>query len=201
MTAFWESMDLLSKIMFCLGLASTVALTIQVIFLIIGFAGGSLGDVDGFGADGDIDLDDGSAGAEVGFFTLKGILAFFAIGGWVGLGMNMAGLHIALVLAVAIVCGTIGLIGVGYLYRALYKLQSSGNINTDNAVGKIAEVYLTIPPKGVGKITLNVQERFMEFEARSNVERTIKTGERVKVVEKADGMLIVSPLDDQKEEK
>jgi hypothetical protein len=197
MTAFWESMDLLSKIMFCLGLASTVALTIQVIFLIIGFAGGSLGDVDGFGADGDIDVDDGSAGAEVGFFTLKGILAFFAIGGWVGLGMNMAGLHIALVLAVAIVCGTIGLIGVGYLYRALYKLQSSGNINTDNAVGKIAEVYLTIPPKGVGKITLNVQERFMEFEARSNAERAIKTGERVKVVEKADGMLIVSPLEEE----
>ncbi len=196
MTAFWTSWDLLSKIMFCLGLASTVALTVQVIFLIIGFAGGSLGDVDGFGTDGDINLDDASAGVEVGFFTLKGVLAFFAIGGWVGLGMNLANLHIALVLGVAILCGAAGLMGVGFLYRALYKLQSSGNINTENAVGKIAEVYLTIPKLGIGKIVLNVQERFMEFEARSNADRDIKTGERVKVVEKAGGMLIVAPLEE-----
>ncbi len=198
MAAFWESMDLLSKIMFCLGLASSVAMTIQLIFLIIGFAGGSLGDVDGFGPDGGVgDVEDASAGTEVGFFTLKGILAFFAIGGWVGLGMNLAGIHIALVLLVAVVCGVIALIGVGYLYRGLYKMQSSGNINTAYAVGKTAEVYLTIPPKGVGKIAMNVQDRFIDLNARSNVDRPIKTGEIVKVIDKVDGILIVAPLEDE----
>lgn len=200
MAGFWESIDILSKILFCLSLASTVALAIQLIFLIIGFAGGSLGDVDGFGPDGGVgEVEDSSAGSEVGFFTLKGILAFFAIGGWVGLGMNLAGIHIAIVLLVAVVCGAAGLIGVGFLYRGLYRLQSSGNINTTNAVGKTAEVYLTIPAKGVGKITLNIQERYMDLSARSNVNRIIKTGEIVKVIDKVDGILIVEPLDNQGE--
>lgn len=197
MTVFWESLDLLSKIMFCLGFASTVALVIQLIFLIIGFAGGSLGDVDGFGPDGSVgDVDDASAGTELGFFTLKGILAFFAIGGWVGLGMNMAGIHITIVLLVAIACGAVGLIGVGFLYRSLYKLQSAGNLNTANAVGKTAEVYLTIPSHGVGKIMLNVQGRFIDLNARSKSDRDIKTGEIVEVVDKIDGILIVAPLNE-----
>lgn len=198
MAEFWGSIDLLSKIMFCLGLASTVALTIQLIFLIIGFAGGSLGDVDGFGPDGAVgDVDDASAGTELGFFTLKGILAFFAIGGWVGLGMNMAGIHIALVLLVASACGAVGLIGVGFLYRGLYKLQSSGNIDTKFAINKTAEVYLKIPVNGVGKITLNVQDRFIDLNARSNSDRDIKTGEMVKVIDKIDGILIVAPLKEE----
>lgn len=198
MAAFWESIDVLSKILFCIALASSVALAIQMIFLLIGFAGGSIGDVDGFGPG---EVDDASVGSELGLFTIKGLLAFFAIGGWVGLGMNMAAIHKALVLIVAAICGFAGLVGVGYLYRVLYKLQSSGNIDTENAVGKIAEVYLTIPAKGVGKITLNIQERFMDINARSTVNRDIKTGERVKVIDKQDEILIVEPLEREAEQE
>ncbi len=196
MAAFWESIDVLSKILFCIGLASTVALAIQLVFLLIGFAGGSIGDVDGFGPDGGVgEVDDASVGSELGLFTLKGLLAFFAISGWVGLGMNMAQIHKAVVLIVAAVCGFAGLVGVGYLYRVLYKLQSSGNINTENAIGKVAEVYLTIPQNGIGKITLNIQDRYMDVNARSNATRDIKTGERVKVIGKQDEILIVELLE------
>lgn len=196
MTAFWEGLSLFSKILFCTALAGTTVLVIQIIMLIIGFTAGSLGDVDGF--DGDVDADgDGIAdgGEGVGMFTLKGIVAFFSIGGWVGLAMDMADVHPAITVLVALVAGALALIGVGFLYKGLYKLQSNGNVTMDNAIGKTAEVYLTIPANGenTGKVSVTVQERFIEAEARTMGD-SIPTGTLVKVVDVINDVLIVEPL-------
>ena len=63
-----------------------------------------------------------------------------------------------------------------------------------NAVGQIGEVYLTIPKDGHGKVTLVVQERYLEMDAVCH-ERTVKNGEQVKVVSVTpSNTLIVSPL-------
>lgn len=196
MTAFWEGLSLFSKILFCTALASTTVLVIQIIMLIIGFTAGSLGDVDGF--DGDVDADgDGivDGGEGVGMFTLKGVVAFFSIGGWVGLAMDMADIHPAITVLVALVAGALALIGVGFLYKGLYKLQSNGNVTMNNAIGKTAEVYLTIPANGenTGKVSVTVQERFIEAEARTMGE-SIPTGTLVKVVDVINDVLIVEPL-------
>ncbi len=192
MTEFWLSLSLLAKILFCTGLASTLVLLIQIILLIIGFSAGSLGDVDGFDTDGDVDLDD-VGGDGIGWFTVKGIVAFFALGSWTGFAMDVSGCHEALSISIAIVVGIISLIGVGLLYRALYKLQSNGLLNLENAVGKDAEVYLTIPASngGVGKVTLTIQDRFIEAEARTNKDNPLPTGSMVKVVSVVNGILIV----------
>lgn len=196
MAAFWEGLSLFGKILFCTALAGTTVLVIQIIMLIIGFAAGSLGDVDGF--DGDIDADgDGipDGGEGIGMFTVKGIVAFFSIGGWVGLAMDMAECHPAITAVVAVVSGIVALIGVGFLYKGLYKLQSSGNVNMNNAVGKTAEVYLTIPANGenTGKVSVTVQERLIEAEARTMGD-SIATGTLVKVVDVINDVLIVEPL-------
>lgn len=187
---FWESLSLLSKILFCTGIGATAILLVQIILLIIGFAGDAFGDGDmDVDADGGTDLDtDG-----VGLFTIKGLVAFFSIGSWTGFAMDTAGCHEALSLGVAVVVGTAALIGVGFLYKALNKLQSNGNLNAHNAIGKTAEVYLTIPANnaGVGKVTLEVQETFVELTARTNGEKPLPTGTMVKVVDVVNGDLIV----------
>lgn len=194
MTEFWLSLSLLAKILFCTGLASTLVLLIQIILLIIGFSAGSVGDVDGFDADGDVDLDDADGpGDGVGWFTVKGLVAFFALGSWTGFAMDVSGCHEALSISIAVLVGAVALIGVGLLYKALYKLQSNGAVNLENAIGKDAEVYLTIPANngGVGKVTLTVQDRFIEAEARTNKNDTLPTGSMVKVVDLVNGVLIV----------
>lgn len=63
-------------------------------------------------------------------------------------------------------------------------LQSNGNIDYNEAVGKIAEVYLTIPPKneGSGKVTLNVSERYVEKSAIQSGETPILTGAKVRII-------------------
>ncbi len=197
MAAFWNELDILGKILFCCGFAGSVMLFVQVVLMIIGFAGGSLGDMGDVNGDLPDDVTDGHTdGAEVGLFTLKGVIAFFAIGGWCGLGANMGGLHIACVLVITIATGTVSLLGVGALYRLLFKLQCSGTMQLSNAIGKTAEVYLTIPAeeKGAGKINLNLQERYTEVDARTKCSRDLKTGEIVKVVDKEGDFVIVEPV-------
>lgn len=192
MQEFWLSLSLLAKILFCTGLASTLVLLIQIILLIIGFSAGSVGDVDGFDADGDADIDS-TDGDGVGWFTIKGLVAFFSLGSWTGFAMDVGGCHEAVTLVVAVVVGIVALVGVALLYKALYKLQSNGTLNLENAIGKEAEVYLTIPANngGVGKVTLTVQDRFIEADARTNKDAQLPTGTMVKVVSVVNGVLIV----------
>lgn len=194
---FWESLSLLAKILFCSGIATTSILLIQIILLIIGFASGSLGDVDGVDGpdgdfDGDVDMDD-AGGSGVGWFTVKGLVAFFSIGSWTGFAMDVSGCHEALTICISILTGIVALIGVGFLYKALNKLQSNGILNVKNAIGKEAEVYLTIPAnnKGLGKVTLQIQERYVELDARTSSEEDLPTGSIVKVVDVINGDLVV----------
>lgn len=193
---FWESLSLLAKILFVTGIASTSVLLIQIILLIIGFASGSFDDFDGadvdLDGDGDIDLDDaGSSG--IGWFTVKGLVAFFSIGSWTGFAMDVSGCHEALTICISVLTGVVALVGVGFLYKALNKLQYNGIMNLKNAIGKDAEVYLTIPANngGMGKVNLQLQERYVELDARTNDAEPIPTGSIVKVVGVINGDLIV----------
>ena len=73
---------------------------------------------------------------------------------------------------------------MAFLMKWVTGLQSNGNIDYNEAVGKIAEVYLTIPPKneGSGKVTLNVSERYVEKSAVQSGETPILTGAKVRII-------------------
>ncbi len=189
---FWENLSTLAKVLFCTGIGATAILLVQIILMLIGFAGDAFGDVDGdVDADGDVDLD--GAGDGIGLFTIKGLVAFFSIGSWTGFAMDVSGCNEVLSICVAVLVGAAALVGVGFLYKGLNKLQSNGNLNMSNAIGKTAEVYLTIPANnsGTGKVTLEVQEKFVEATARTTAENAIPTGSIVKVVDTVNGELIV----------
>lgn len=181
---FWDNISLLGKVFFVVGCVAAVLLLLQIILTVIGFAGG-----------GDADFDADADGDGIGLFTVKGLVAFFAIGGWVGFGLEFAGMHPAGSVAIAFLCGFGALIGVGLLFKAMYKMQSSGNLRVEKAVGKTAEVYLRIPADGTGKVTIILQERETELEARTRCGRDIPTGSRVMVVAVEGGDLIVDPID------
>ena len=72
---------------------------------------------------------------------------------------------------------------IAWLMRSMLKLQSSGNLEPKNAVGKAGVVYITIPGErsGSGKVNLLVQERFAEMDAVTDGE-PIPTGREVIVV-------------------
>lgn len=176
---WWQALNLLQKIYFCIAVPASVTLVVLIVLMLIGVGSDATEiDLNGDGTpDVEVDASDG-----LSFFTFRGLVAFFTIGGWVG--YTLADGSAALAIILSLVCGTAALVGMAYIMKALLKLQDSGNIEYKKAVGGFAEVYLTIPPKdkGEGKINLNFAERFIEVNARQDGEEPIATGSRVKIV-------------------
>lgn len=77
------------------------------------------------------------------------------------------------------------------------RMQQSGNLDFQNAIGKIAEVYVPMEKEGKGKVTLVIQERFMELDAVC-MEESLKTGQQVRVVGVTPtNVLVVTPLTEE----
>jgi membrane protein implicated in regulation of membrane protease activity len=117
--------------------------------------------------------------------------------GWVGFALLATSIPEWVSVLIAVVCGILTLIGMAYLMRAVMRLQSSGNINVENCIGKVAQVYIPIPPlsSGAGKVNLTVQESYREFSAITTAQDTLKTGAFVRVVAVSEGgVLVVEPV-------
>lgn len=143
--------------------------------------------------------DDAAHGTyELKLFTIRGIVGFLSIGGWFGVAAISWGISGPGALALAFVAGFLAMYFVAWSIRLALRLQHSGNINFNNAIGNVGEVYLPIPPlkSGVGKVNVIVQERLCELSAVTNADRTLKTGEKIAVmgIEK-EGILLVEPRD------
>lgn len=196
MFAWWESLSGLGQGFALVAIPATLVLVVQTVLLFFGIGDGDGGDVD---VDTDIDADgfdvsEAASGDDgLTLFTVRGIVAMFCVGGWSGIVFLDFGLSSALSIVLAALCGIAALFGIAYLMKAVMKLQSSGNIQLGYAIGKTGEVYIPIPPKGQGrgKITINVQDRFIEIDAISGSDEALKTGEAVRVVSTDENGLVV----------
>lgn len=140
-------------------------------------ADGSVSDADGIGDRGTASL------FGLRLLSLRSIIAFLSVGCWVGYTLcYLMDWYFALILA--IVSGTAAACGMAAALIGMEKLQSNGNLNPQNAVGKIGTVYLTVPParSGHGKINVLIQERFAEYEAVTDSNEPIPTSSDIKIV-------------------
>lgn len=127
--------------------------------------------------------------------TVRGIVAFLAVCGWVGVALTDLGVqHAADHLHLPSSAVWAAMLLVAVLLRAATKMQQSGNLDIRNAIGVTGEVYIPIPEGGKGKVTLILQERFSELDAMCP-SGALKTGVPVKVTDVLEnGTLIVTPL-------
>lgn len=141
------------------------------------------GDDFSFEADGD-----GSEGSGFWFFemlslkTLSAAAAFFGLGGWLCLA---AGQSNTVALIVAVIAGYGALYSVYWAFKQIFKLETSGNLDIRNALGKAGQVYIPIPASrgGNGKVQMKVQDRIVEYQAVTEEAEPLKTGEQVVVVD------------------
>ncbi|GHV10807.1 hypothetical protein FACS1894219_00930 [Clostridia bacterium] len=117
-------------------------------------------------------------------FTVRGIVAFLAIGGWAGLAVWSSTRETLASAIVAAAAGTAALLFAALVIKWGLKLQESGNLIPHNAIAKMATVYIPIRPRrsSGGRVTLELQGRFVEMDAVTDNQFTIKTGETVQVV-------------------
>ena len=180
-----------------------------------GDVGVDVGDFDGGGADfdgsGDMDIDGDhhtpihqAADADVdhpssswlfqvlSFRTIVAALTFFGLGGaW----SSSSGHEPALSLVIALAAGGGAMFGMYHLMRAIYGFQSSGNVDIRNAVGQPAKIYIPVPSagEGKGKVQVSLQGRTMEYEAITDEDEKLSTGENV-IVEEIVGNDIVKVM-------
>ena len=193
MLDWWNSMMLAQQILALIAIPSTLILIVQTVMVLFGFAeGGDVGDVD---ADDlmEGDTDDGG----LGLFSVRGIVSMLCIMGWSGVALLETALPTSLSVLIAFALGVAALFGMALLMKAVYRLQSSGNIDLGNAIGKVGQVYLPIPAGGTapGKVNVTIQEKLTECEAITVGDTTLATGSYVRITAVGEGgVLVVEPL-------
>jgi hypothetical protein len=134
--------------------------------------------------DADLDLGGGQHGSPDTAFkllSLQGLSAFFGMFGLVGLAMHdESRMGVLPSLAGAFVGGSLTTWVIARIFRAATKLEGSGTLKLDRAVGAHGTVYLRIAPNKPGKLTLSIDGRLVQLDAVSTVD-TYETGSEVRV--------------------
>ncbi|MBE6542665.1 MAG: hypothetical protein E7672_09525, partial [Ruminococcaceae bacterium] len=130
MIEWWNNMDLIGQIYALIAIPATLVLLVQTVLLLFGMGGDDL-DTDGVDLDidgtGDTPGDGGADGLVL--FSLRGLMAMAAVGGWSGLVMHEAGINIVVTVFLSLAFGFIALVAIAYLMKLSLKLQSSGNFD------------------------------------------------------------------------
>lgn len=138
----------------------------------------------------------------VRIFTVRGIIAFVAVGGWAGIAMVDLGLPNVWASVIAVFSGTLALLLVAWILKWSLSLQENGTLDPKNAIAHVGTVYLTVPPKrtGTGKVNLTFQERFVEMDAVTDCGHPLKPDTQIQVVGiSGETTLIVRPLNSRSE--
>ncbi|MXY54737.1 MAG: hypothetical protein F4Y86_19730 [Gammaproteobacteria bacterium] len=150
---------------------------------------GVLGDADGgdAGADGD--------GISFGdLFTVRNGVSFLMGFSWGALMATGWGVANAFLLVVVGLFGGSAFVGLNLgLLALMAMLESRGNVDTASASGADATVTLTVPAsrRGVGKVTVAVSGRLMEYHAVTDDGAPLARGSSVVVREVSGNQLVV----------
>lgn len=190
---WWDSMSALEQVLFILASSSTVIMIIFLIMLLLGF---DTDEFDGIGTP-DVDIDGinddpitGIAGLKI--LTLRGALVFLAIGAWTAF-LLVSSLGVWIGLLIGVLVGVAASFVQALAFRATLKLESAGNIDYSNAIGKTGSVYLRIPKNqtGKGKVSVIIQDRLVEVDAVTNNHEDIMPKTTVEVIGLLDSATLI----------
>ncbi len=188
LSVWWDSLSSLEKIHWIIAVPSTLIFIIQLIISLVAVDT----DMDGGeNYDGDFDGDHGNG---MNIFSVKSILSFLMFYGWGGLAAMEKGMKVWWgISGISFIIGLIMMLFTAWVFFMLLKLQQSGTLKMENAIGKEAEVYLTIPAKknGNGKVQIILQNGYKTLDAMTEDTEDIKTGSFVEVIDVINDILIV----------
>ncbi|MCP4689591.1 MAG: hypothetical protein GY859_16175 [Desulfobacterales bacterium] len=166
----------------------------RLVMQFVGLGHHEISDFDAHGHDMDAA---GHTDSDFGFkiLSLNSFTSFLMMFGLVGLALyrqsHMGGI-LSLAGAIAAGMGSVWVIGKMFLF--VNKLQSSGTISIDSAVGARGKVYMTIPKEGVGRVLINISDRLREYDAATNEEDDIPTGTPIRVIWIDGDVLVVEKI-------
>ncbi|MBE6758521.1 MAG: hypothetical protein E7554_00335 [Ruminococcaceae bacterium] len=205
----WFRNDPVLALMYLFAIPATIILVLQTILLLFGVGGedgdldsdtGGLGDADSADLPDDVDGEmDGGFDGDTGLrmFTVRGMVAFFSVGGWAGISAIKLGANHLVATIIALVMGIAALYLVALFFKLIPRIQHNGTMRLSNAVGSIGEVYITVPAngEGSGKINVILQSQLSELTAVTYADRALRYGEKVRVTGTiGENTLVVEPV-------
>lgn len=133
LTDWWETMTLAKQIFY--GIAIFAAFLVIVMAVVSMF---------GIGDDAELDADAADGGGSL--FSVKPIIGFLFAFGWAGGASLSSGLNILVSSLIALAAGVGVMLAIVAIFRATRRLKVDGTLKKEDAIGKIATVYVTIPP-------------------------------------------------------
>jgi hypothetical protein len=186
MSEWWNALTLAQQIFYGIAIIATLVLVVQVVLGLIGLDHPT-----------DIDIDAATDhGSGLGVLSIQSLATFFVGFGWIG-GLWLSRGH---GLVIATVSGTIIgvtlMAGMVFLMRWILRLQDSGTLDYQNAVGLTGTVYVIVPPTRApgGQVEVLFQGRTVFADALTDSAEPLKTGSRIRVVSVvAPTILVVEP--------
>lgn len=171
---WWEGLTLLMKIVWALTIAATSVFAIQTTLTFLG-------------ADTDMDdfsMPDGLDGG-MNLYTFRNLVHFILGFGWSFICFEKYIESRLVLFTLALFLGLFLVFIVMMLFKWVYSMQQSGNIDVSRqAAGCIGKVYIPIPPsgEGTGKVQITISNSIREYEAVTNGEY-LPTGTPIRVIE------------------
>lgn len=185
---WFDALSGIEKTFWICAIVSSIIFVIQFVMTFIG--------IDAADTDFDFSGDAGDTmdfGGALSLFSVRNIVNFVLGFGWGGICLHNY-IHNNLLLVVGAVL--VGLLFVSLfiiLIRQLMKFEANGAIDMNDCVGKACDVYLRIPAarSGKGKVQISINGTVQEFEAMTDDDTMIATGNRVKVLEYLGGSTLL----------
>lgn len=173
---WWQTLAPFEKILWAIAVVFSALYLLQsILSLSGGHADHAVGD-----ADSAIAHDDGM---DYQFFTIRNIIAFFTMFGWVGIASHYGGMNKTATILLALAGGSVVVLLMAIILKNMSRLRHNGALQLQNALNKTGTTYLFIPPKrsGVGKVHIKVQGVLQELSAMTDDEEEIATGKLIRV--------------------
>ena len=191
MVAWWDSLDIVMKVLYCITLPSTLVMVIQTVLSILGGfesgAGVDFTDTSAFSGEIVLDFDGGSdigelADADFGrdhalldggnpadfsiasMFSVQGVVTFLMVMGWVAIVSINSGANPTVAILVGSGLGLLTMYLVARLMFASRRLAENGVVNVQNAIGETGTVYIPVPAKGQGEGKINIYWHYYSFQ-------------------------------------
>jgi len=183
LSGWWQDLARSQQVFYGIALLAAAAILLMALLALVGFGDH---DVD------TLDVDDGSS-----LFSVKPVTGFFFGFGWAGGAAIENGASLTLAMLLAGLAGALAMGSIAAILKASLRLRSSGNLRKELAVGKVATVYVTIPPArvGAGQVEIPLDGRTVTLGALQVGEQPIPAHAKVRVLELIDSDTVrVEPL-------
>ncbi|MDH6250623.1 hypothetical protein M2347_000350 [Chryseobacterium sp. H1D6B] len=188
MFEFLQHLDSLHQGFWYIALVTSLVFLVQTVLTFIG--GHHSGDLN-TDFSGDVHHD-----TPFQLFSLRNLINFLLGFGWGGVAFYDAVESKMLLIFLAVLIGIGFVVLFFFLILQIVKLTEDNTFKMDDLIGKVGEVYLTIPANmsGKGKILISVKGANHELQAMTEAEENIPSSHSVRVIYIYDKTIVVAKI-------